>query len=541
MRKIISVSLALMLMLCSFAACGKDNGQGKSYTYPIDNDPVYLDPQIAVDSGASSIITNCFEGLVRLGARGEIIPGVAKSWTVSDDGRVYMFILREDAQWFITKAAKETVGEENLDSFDTRVKAGDFVFALRRAVEKETNAAGADRLLCIKNAEKIHSGKMSSKNLGVTAQGDYAVKIELEYPDDDFLLTLTKPVCMPCNERFFEMTNGRYGLLTKYLIYNGPFYISVWYENTSLTIRKNESYFGENVSTASSVVFSVNNEYSTRGKKLSQGIYDETPLTLEQYESYRNEKKLSFTEKENILWALVFNCNDEVMKNVNARLGVCYGFDKAHMEQGRQMTKAANGVIPSCLYMNMKPYREYASVVRLLSPSEKKAESFWNKALSDMDKGSISITISCTSQQESQIRGVIQNLQKTFGISCDARVSVFEEDELKQKVDSGNYQIAYLPIKAESDFATDFIEKTVPSLTRYSSKEFTSLISRIRKASPEEKIKGVAVAEEHLVNNGVILPVYEAVSYYGTAEKVSGIYLDISGSTVSFYQALKVE
>ncbi|MGN1418589.1 MAG: ABC transporter substrate-binding protein, partial [Acutalibacteraceae bacterium] len=223
-KKIISLFLCTALVLLSFTACGS-GGANERIVTPIDSEPEYLDPQIVSDKGAKNIVLNCFEGLVCYDENGEIVPAAAENYSVSDDGLVYTFDLRQDGQWKVTSAAKKIIGEDKAESFDTRVTAHDFVFALRRALQPETLCPYASSLMNIKNAKKVNSGSVSSKNLGVKASSDYTLVITLERKDSDFLSALTLPACLPCNEEFFELTKGRYGLSADNLIYNGPFYI----------------------------------------------------------------------------------------------------------------------------------------------------------------------------------------------------------------------------------------------------------------------------------------------------------------------------
>ena len=248
MKKILSLLLCV-LMLFSLAACTAEKGIDAKLIFPIDNDPRFLDPQIISDVGARNIILNCFEGLVTLGENGEILPGMAEKWDISADGKTYVFYLRENSRWRVTSAAKRVLGgdeiqlyptydekgkllplEEGKETFNITVTAHDFVFGLRRALRPETKCPTAYKLYAITNAQSVHEGKKAETELGITALDSRTLKITLQNDDPDFLNTLLEPACMPCNEIFFEKTGGRYGLATRYLLYNGPFYINNWAE-----------------------------------------------------------------------------------------------------------------------------------------------------------------------------------------------------------------------------------------------------------------------------------------------------------------------
>lgn len=536
-KRIISTFLSLLLIVLCFASCGKDTGEGKALVFPIDNDPVYLDPQIAQDSGGRDIINNCFEGLVRLGENGEIVPGVAESWSVSKDGKTYIFTLRPDASWYYAKAAAQFVDKENTEGYEEPLTADDFVFAFRRAVRKETGAKDVQSLLSIENASEINSGKLSSKHLGVTKTGKGKLKIKLSHPDPDFLRTLTRAICMPCNEKFFNLTKGRYGLSLQYIIGNGPFYMGSWNTDKSVTIKKNPYYHGENEAVPQSVMFSINNEYQTRAKKLTSGTYDATPLDYESYLSVKDEKGVSFIESENTVWSLVFNCKDEYMKDLSARLAVLYGFDSSLMNLSDNMSSKTSHLVPPCTLTEMQLS---TNKIKLPAYNISKAEKYWEKSLESLDVNAMSITIKCSVNNENDIRAVLQNLQKAFGISCDVRVNALEESELIKDLEDGNYQIAYAPIKARSDSSLDFL-RYAAKISFYESNEFNSALKSIRRADASKRDGELKEAQEHLINNGVIVPLFSAKSYLAIANGVSGVIADSSLGVVSFYKTYKYE
>ena len=62
-------------------------------------EPDSLDPQLARMDSALTILRDSYEGLTSHRARRRVAPGAARSWTVTDDGRRYIFRLRPDARW----------------------------------------------------------------------------------------------------------------------------------------------------------------------------------------------------------------------------------------------------------------------------------------------------------------------------------------------------------------------------------------------------------------------------------------------------------
>ncbi|MBR3148619.1 MAG: hypothetical protein IKF64_00460, partial [Eubacterium sp.] len=233
--RLICVILAVILVAVSFSSC---SGKEKliDFIYPFSADVNSFDPQVAATSDEYLIIENTFEGLIRMDDEGNVQKGVAESWEISDDGLNYTFHLKKGLKWNIN-AEKYDEGEKKGEYKDERLRmlgyefnpditAHDFVFALQRAVSPETQCPMFSSVSSIENASAIYSGKMSRDKLGVSAPDDYTLTIKLAYPDSSFMETLTSAVAMPCNEEFFNATKGRYGLLTKFSLFNGQFYLS---------------------------------------------------------------------------------------------------------------------------------------------------------------------------------------------------------------------------------------------------------------------------------------------------------------------------
>ncbi|MDH3945935.1 MAG: ABC transporter substrate-binding protein, partial [Chromatiales bacterium] len=88
------------------------------------SEPEALNPHNARTDSAFNIVRDLFEGLTSHDPDGKVVPGVAESWQVSDDGLVYTFTLRQDARW----------------SNGDPLTAADFVYSFRRLADPATGA-----------------------------------------------------------------------------------------------------------------------------------------------------------------------------------------------------------------------------------------------------------------------------------------------------------------------------------------------------------------------------------------------------------------
>ncbi len=533
-KRIISLALVL-IMLVSLTACSS-NGRDKQIIYPIDKDPEFLDPQIVSSDGAKNIIANCFEGLVTLGEGGQIVSGCAESWEVSDNGLTYTFKLRQDCQWRVSAAAGALLGEDYENSFDTRVTAEDFVFAFKRALRPETKSPGAKNLYSIKNAVAVHNGTLSEDRLGVTAKDDYTLVISLEWSDPDFLYSLLDAVCMPCDQEFFEATGGRYGLSTKYLIYNGPFYISNWADDVAVTLRRNDKYYDADNVSASSVYFSINNEQETRLKKIEDEVYHVAPLTESQASQLRGSDKYGLKTYSSTVLSLLFNCKDEVFSNVNIRRAVAASFDyeAVYSQLGE---KTAGGVIPSSMVVSGDGYRDSVGDVKLYKNSD--PDFLLDTGLGEIGKSSVDVTVICLQEHENLIRAVMQTWQADLGVRFNVNVEVLDYATLKSRVDAGNYQMAFYPLSYSSITAFNgllrFTTDNANNVCNYSDETYDNTVAVIKTVSGKKNtIEATLAAEKRLISECVLLPVYEQAEYYGLGKGVSGVIFNPTGETLYF-------
>lgn len=185
-----------------------------------------LDPHKVRSVSAGNVVRDLFEGLVSEAADGRLIPGVAESWQVSDDGRVYVFSLRADARWSNGEALTAT----------------DFVYALRRSLSPSTASPSAALLAPIRGAEALMSGKGSAERLGVSALDDQTLQIELERPTPYFPGLLTNPVAYPVHRASLEREGAQFTRAGK-LVSNGAYVLDEWALQSHVRLRRNAQYW----------------------------------------------------------------------------------------------------------------------------------------------------------------------------------------------------------------------------------------------------------------------------------------------------------
>ena len=221
-RNVYHFSLALLLGLTCFF--GSAQAGGVLHRGNI-GEPDSIDPHLTTSGYAGNIIFEMFVGLTTVDAFANVVSGAAESWTISEDGKTYVFTMREGMQW----------------SDGTPVTAGDFEYAFKRILNPETASRSAPMLYVIKNARPINGGKMQVENLAVNALDDLTLEIQLEAPTPFFLELIVHrgfPVPKWTIEEY-----GREWTRPENIVVNGAFVLEDWIPQTSLRLARNPKFF----------------------------------------------------------------------------------------------------------------------------------------------------------------------------------------------------------------------------------------------------------------------------------------------------------
>ncbi len=189
------------------------------------SEPPQLNSLLATDQTSNFVLGHIGEGLTRVGARGQIEPGVAETWKATP--LRFTFHLREKARWNDGKP----------------VTAGDFVHAWRAVVDPATQSTTAFLMAPVKNAEAISKKLLPAESLGVRAIDERTLEVELERPCAYFLGLTATSTYFPLREDALKKWGLRYGSDADLLITNGPFTLTSWVHGASLSMKKNPTYW----------------------------------------------------------------------------------------------------------------------------------------------------------------------------------------------------------------------------------------------------------------------------------------------------------
>lgn len=535
LKRLLSALLALCVLL-AFSGCGskKDEAADKTIHYYAGQEPRTLDPQVADDSAARLAIGALYEGLARLDENGDAVPGAAESWSANDSSTVFTFQLRKDAVW----------------SDGSAVTAADFVFAFRRALDPQTQSAVCRPLYVVKNARKVNTGGLSADQLGVRAEGDKTLVVELEYSYAQFPALTAGSVFMPCKEVFFQQTQGKYGLETQYILSNGPFEMGgkySWDHKKQIKLARSDTYKGTKAARPSALVFSLSGsdvDVSDPIKALSDSSVDAIALPEQQVQQ---AQKLGFsvTSFQDVTWGLVFHTQDELMKNEKIRQGLIEAIPREKLLQYLpENSQAADYIIGAQAVLRGKNYRQQATGVSGYLPQSTKSASLVQTGLKELGHPEFSrVTVLCPNTE--QAKRMVNELLVAWNSLTGQYFSMqpMDESELQKAVAAGDYQIALTGIYPQQDdgLLSVFRSDSAQNPARLADPNFDSLLLTAERSGDSAALSAYVQAENYLSTRAVFYPIYYKNSYYACAAGVSGIVFRPNNGGVDFLNAGKTD
>jgi len=334
--------LASVLTGCSSSDTAKEGEEKKEDASGMDavqelnlnlgDDIPSLDVSKATDAISFTVLGNTLEGLVHIDKDDNTVkPGMATDWKVSEDGKKYTFNLRKDAKW----------------SNGDPVTAHDFVYSWKRTLDPNTKGQYAFMLSWIKGGAEYNSGKGSADQVAVKAVDDHTLEFELDVPRPYMLKQMAFPSFYPQNEKFAKEQGEAYGSEAKHFLSNGPFKLTEWTHEQSVTIEKNDAYWDKANVKLNKVNFVMIKDNNAALNLYESGQLDQTGLVREQVELYKDSAE-KIQKKELGSWYLQYNQRVKALTNKKVRQALTFGIDtKAYVDVTLgNGSEPATGLVP---------------------------------------------------------------------------------------------------------------------------------------------------------------------------------------------------
>jgi ABC-type transport system substrate-binding protein len=206
--------IGILLLLNSCSSIDDKNNDHLVFRYNEHKNISSLDPAFAKDNSDIWVVNQLFNGLVEMDEDLNIIPSIAKNWSISNNGKVYKFNLKTNIKF-----------HSHILLNDRNVIAEDFTYSFDRILDKKLASPGSWVL------EKVE---------GYKALNDSVFEIKLKEPFNAFLGILSMKYLSVVPKEIVEYYGNDF---RRNPIGTGPFKFKRWEENIKLVLRKNKQYF----------------------------------------------------------------------------------------------------------------------------------------------------------------------------------------------------------------------------------------------------------------------------------------------------------
>lgn len=498
---------------------------------------------------AHRIVNNMYEGLTILTQdRLQPVPGLAESWTVSEDGMNYTFKIRKGVSYHPDKCF-ENCKPRTVTAHDVK-----YVFDLL-CDSREPNNAGfwvfEDKVMgAPEYNEATRSGNAPEGGVeGIKVLDDYTLEMNLVVPFPDFLKILAQPFCYVFPKEAYE-EYGSAGL-RRHAVGTGPFYLRKIVENEAVLMRRNDNYWGsDNSGNALPYLEGIKVSFIKEQKStllaFKKGNLDMVyriaqemvPEVLDEKQELTEEYKNFVLQKEPTLALQYYGFQHQTKpyNNVKLRQALCYAIDRKKIVDFvvRGMGSPANGgVVP----VAMKKYTEYdPTKIKGFKFDPNKARKLLSEAGYPDGKGldKITLQINVGGGKNTQIAEAIQKqIQETLNLEVEilqmqfaqhyetiesAKTNFFRAGWIADYTSPENFlKLFYGPMAPES-----LDEKTYMNTVRYKNKEYDQIFEKAM-ATQDDNLRAslYARAENLLVRDAVVLPIFFDVDMRLIQKKVA--------------------
>jgi peptide/nickel transport system substrate-binding protein/oligopeptide transport system substrate-binding protein len=303
---------------------------GGTYHRPLEFNPKTFDPALSLDTYSVTVAQQMFDGLVQFDKNLNVIPAIAKSWMISNDGLTYTFYLREGVKFHN--------GRE--------VTAEDFVYSLTRIINPKTRSPAAPFLSRVIGFGEFQEGKVDRVE-GLYSSGRYILAARLSEPYAPFLslLGMNKFKVLPKEE--VEKPGVDFG---KSPVGTGPFKFVSMKEGEEIILEANPYYF-EGRPYLDKIVFKIFHGAPRKEilKAFKAGNLEESFIPPDELESHAKGKRYLFMQKP-ILSLRFYGLNilSKPLDNKKLRKAINFGIKKKSIvsEIHKSQYILANGVLP---------------------------------------------------------------------------------------------------------------------------------------------------------------------------------------------------
>ena len=492
--------------------CQTGLAQERVYTRATNGEAETIDPHLISSAAEAPIVVELFEGLTTADAKGNTIPGTAESWQVSQDGKTYVFKLREGLAW----------------SDGTPFTVEDHAWSVRRYLDPATPNPLAHQLYVIKNAEAVNRGELPTSELGVKVLNKYSIEFNLEHPAPYFPdLFLARALPVP---RHVIEKHGSNWTKKEHYVSNGAFILEDRVPQLHIRLKPNPMFRNVSSIQLDAVEFIPNEDLAGGVNRFRAGVFDMVlNFPQNRFKSLKEEYPDSVkTSPFPGFDYYALNTETPPFDDVRVRRALSMAIDRRTLTERIMIT----GEQPA--YQLVAPgTANYNTPARLDFADAPMAERIVTARALMEDAGyspsnTLKLTLKYNTREDIQrVASVVALMWRQIHVeanllNADARVH-------RGDIMRGDFEVARWLAFGDFDdplgYLTPFLSDAGPGTneSRYNNPEFDRLVETAKFESNVERRESLlAEAEAMVLNDQPIIPLYYIASKRLIASRVSG-------------------
>ncbi|PTI47616.1 peptide ABC transporter substrate-binding protein [Staphylococcus succinus] len=526
--KIFTILIALSVVLagCSSAE-GVYSDKGQVFRKVLPQDISSLDTALVTDTVSFDVFNQIYEGLYTLDKNDKAQPGVAKDMPKkSNGGKTLTIKLRKDAKW----------------SNGDPVTAQNFEYAWKRVVNPKTASEYAYIMYDLKNAEAINTGKKDIDELGVKAVNDHTLKVELNKPIPYISELLAFATFMPQNEKVVNKHGEQYGTTAEKSIYNGPFKVEDWKVEDKIQLVKNKDYWDKKKVHLDRVNYKVLKDQQAGASLYDTGSVDDTLITADQVDKYEGNPGLKKRLLASTFYVKLNRDNVPEFKNKDLRLAISQAIDKeGYVNAVKNNGSSATDGFTSKYTAKSPDGKDFTeSVQSPLSYNPKAAKEHYDKAKKELGIKNLTFTMNTEDTADAKISAeyIKAQVEKNLpGVTMKIKQLPF-----KQRINQEHSETFEASLSGWGPdypdpltFLSIMTTGNASNNTGWGNKEYDKLIKDANGKllqKPDERQAAMKKAEEIMLQEAPVAPIYQKGEAHLTNPQVKGLYYhQIGGDT----------
>ncbi|KEO83123.1 ABC transporter substrate-binding protein [Tumebacillus flagellatus] len=473
-----------------------------------------VDPIQVTNSYDWYAISQIYEGLVRFDQKGQVVPGVAKSWEVSQDGLTWTFHLREEAKW----------------SDGSPVTADDFVTGWKRAIDLDNKVNLSYLFDGIKGVHNYKYGPGTLGELGLHAEDNHTLTVQLDRPIPWFPQLTASPIFSPQKKSFLDEQGEVYAAVAETSLTNGPYQIEGM-NPYDLQLKKSDTYWDRSHVQLQQVHFQMMPYFTPEFLK---SMYQGGALDEMTVPSAIHNDLVGSPDMQDIplasLGYVEYNERNSVLKNSKIRRALSAALDlPATVHVWGEDGKPATGFVPD----SITDYREKAgplvSTDTKVGAKQLLADGLRELGLNQLPK----LTVLADSPLPHP-ELVKTQWKDVLGIDVDVKVIPFAERT--QLTTAGQYDISLALWGGDYNDPMTFLDLfqtgSVSNETGYSNPAFDQLLQKANlQQDPARRTADLMAAEKLLLQDMPITPIAFQGKSVLINPHVQGLYFNSTQDT----------